>query len=789
MPNATRRLALASALIAVSVGAQAQNDEQRLEPVDVISTTPFEGSEVDANRYPANVQSSTAEDIERTDPVNMVEFLNTELGSVHINDAVNNPFQPDLKYRGYVASPLLGLPQGISVYQDGVRVNEPFGDTVNFDLIPQAAIADIDLLPGSNPLFGLNTLGGALNIKTKTGFSHPGLQAEAYGGDFGRYGGHVSLGGNSGDLGWLFLVQGMEEDGWRDFSSSEVLQLFSKFSHIGANGETHFSVTAADNTLRGNGAVPRRLAEERGRDQIFTFPDETSPEMVMLNLRGVRDLGERLSLAWGGYYRKSDVDTFNGDGSEFEECSEFFGPNDPNADNLCEEPEEPGEMAEVVEQPNGDPIPANDTTEGGTQNTSSTEQDGWGVNLQLQSPGLIGGELTTGLTYDAGDSDFASQQEVARLTAQRGTVGSGFFVGESFTRVNVDNSNIGAFFLHRAPLTPDLEWTLGGRFNRTEITLNDQTPAFATEPGNSLDGDHHFSRLNMTSGLAWEMSRQLTFFGSVGQSSRAPSPLELTCANPDAPCRLPNGFVDDPPLAQVVATTIEVGARGGTRNLAWRTAAFHAVNEDDIIFISAGNRFEGFFDNVGDTRRQGVELGMEWRVMPTVRLSADYTYLNAEFRDSFRVNSPNHPNREPDPANPGETRAADSAQQVNSGDRLPLVPEHIFKLGADWEASDLVRLGVDVIGNSDQIFRGDESNTDSETIDGFAIVNLRGEISVTSAVSLFARVNNVFDTDYETFGVYGESDEVLAGPQFEDAFRFIGPGAPRGIWGGIRVAL
>lgn len=789
MPIIKGKMALTLALAATGAWAQSSGDPDALDQVDVISTTPFEGSEVDADRYPANVQSSTAADIERSESVNMVEFLNTELGSVHVNDAVNNPFQPDLKYRGYVASPLLGLPQGLSVYQDGVRVNEPFGDTVNFDLIPQAAIADIDLLPGSNPLFGLNTLGGALNIKTKSGFSHPGLQAQAYGGDFGRYGGHVSLGGNSGNLGWLFLVQGMEEDGWRDFSDSEVLQLFSKFSHIGEHGETHFSVTAADNRLRGNGAVPQRLAEERGRDQIFTYPDETSPQLMMFNLRGVRDLSDRTSLAWGGYYRQSDVDTFNGDGSEFDECEEFLGAGDPNAANLCEEPEEPDTMAEVVEQPNGDPIPAGPATLGGTQNTSSTRQDGYGVNLQLRTPGLIGGELTTGLTYDAGDSDFASQQEVARLTTERGTVGSGFFVGESFTRVNVENDNIGAFFMHRAPLTPDLEWTLGGRFNRTNITLNDQTPAFATEPGNSLDGDHHFSRLNMTTGMAWAVSRQLTFFSSVGQSSRAPSPLELTCANPDAPCRLPNGFVDDPPLEQVVATTVEIGARGGTRHLGWRSAVFHAVNEDDIIFISAGNRFEGFFDNVGDTRRQGVELGLDWQAMPRLRLTADYTFVQAEFRDSFRVNSPNHPNREPDPDNPGETRAAESAQQVNSGDRLPLVPEHIFKLGADWNATEQLRLGLDVVGNSDQIFRGDESNTDSEQIGGYAIVNLHGELAVTNAVSLFARVNNVFDTDYETFGVYGESDEVLAGPQFEDAFRFIGPGAPRGIWGGIRVAL
>lgn len=82
-----------------------------------------------------------------------------------------NPFQPDLNFRGFTASPLLGTPQGLSVYMDGVRLNQPFGDVVSWDLIPRSVIGSIALMPGSNALFGLNTLGGALAIQTKDGLN------------------------------------------------------------------------------------------------------------------------------------------------------------------------------------------------------------------------------------------------------------------------------------------------------------------------------------------------------------------------------------------------------------------------------------------------------------------------------------------------------------------------------------------------------------------------------------------------------------------------------------------
>ena len=150
--------------------------------VEVISTTPLPGIGVPVSEVPANVQAATGAEMQKQESINLPDYLDRNLGSVSINESQGNPYQPDVNFRGFTASPLLGLPQGLSVFQDGVRINDPFGDVVNWDLVPQGAISSMVLIPGSNPVFGLNTLGGALVLTTKSGFDSPGLAAEAYGG-------------------------------------------------------------------------------------------------------------------------------------------------------------------------------------------------------------------------------------------------------------------------------------------------------------------------------------------------------------------------------------------------------------------------------------------------------------------------------------------------------------------------------------------------------------------------------------------------------------------------------
>jgi len=292
--------------------------------------------------------------------------------------------------------------------------------------------------------------------------------------------------------------------------------------------------------------------------------------------------------------------------------------------------------------------------------------------------------------------------------------------------------------------------------------------------GTALTGDHTFKRFNPAVGATYQIAPTLNVYGSYSESNRVPSPVELTCADEDAPCRLPNAFVADPPLDDVVAKTFEVGVRGRVGQVNWSATAFNTRNEDDIIFISAGPLTnQGFFDNIGDTRRRGIELSANGRV-GRVDWFASYTYLEATFETPITIASDHHP------------LAVDGEISVEKGDRLPGIPRNIFKAGATIAITPKLLIGGDLLYNSDRVLRGDESNQ-LDTVDGFTVVNLRGQYQFNKNLSAFIRVDNVFDEEYETFGVLGEPDEVL-GDEFDDP-RFLGPGAPRGGWIGLRLTL
>src|SRR5215510_6705167 len=189
----------ALSILALSSASLAAGPEKPLE--EVIIVAPY-GAGVDPASVPARVQRATAQQIERSQALDLTDFLNRSFGSVSINHAQNNPLQPDFNFRGFTASPLLGLPQGLSVYQNGVRINDPFGDTINWDVIPISAIDNVQMLAGAQPVFGLNTLGGALSLRMKNGFSQQGTQLDAYGGAFGRFGASLQAGGNDGGWGY-----------------------------------------------------------------------------------------------------------------------------------------------------------------------------------------------------------------------------------------------------------------------------------------------------------------------------------------------------------------------------------------------------------------------------------------------------------------------------------------------------------------------------------------------------------------------------------------------------------
>ncbi len=766
-------LAVAIALVLASA-AEAEtapppgNDENvtTLDLVTVVGVTPVAGTDIEIAKLPYNVQSADDEALKRSQALDLSDFMNRNFAGVTINQAANNPLQPDLQFRGFTATPLLGGSEGISVYLDGVRVNEVFGDTVNWDLIPEDAVERMSLLAGSNPVFGLNTLGGAVSLQTKTGFSDPGTRAEIYGGSFGRWNETLETGGNSGAWGWYLMGNHFEEDGWREHSPTRATNFYGTLSWRGEAASLDFHLGHGDTNLMGNGAAP---VEEIARDYnaIFTAPDNTKNELDLASLQGSYDFSDATKLSFTAYHREVDTTSYNGDSSDAEECED-----DEGEEVLCDDDGEP-----ILDQ-NGHPISGDFNA---INNLSHRNQTADGGTLQLAFSQPIGGmqnQLVVGADYVEGKLRFDSTLEATTLGEDHVTVpNTGVFIPEAALAVHSNTASSGLYATDTLSITDQLALTLSGRYNHTRTTIADQT---GEDP--DLNGRHSFSRFNPAAGLTYQWSKALSAYGGYSESTRAPTPVELTCADEDAPCRLPNQFVADPPLKQVVAKSWEGGFRGrfgdpSSGRVDWHAGLFRTTNVDDILFQSTGGSSsnEGFFANVGDTRRQGLEASLSGRAFGQ-RLDwyASYTYLDATYRTDFSENSANHPDADDD-----------GLIDVHRGDRIPGLPRHAFKIGADYAVLKGFTIGGDMVANSGQYLRGDEANR-LPKLGGYAVFNLRAVYAFNEHVSVFGRIDNVFDRKYYTFGILGDADEIF--PDFDNP-RFVSPAQPRGAWVGLRVAL
>jgi iron complex outermembrane receptor protein len=777
MPSKRKALSLMLVTAMMNGAAFAAEDSVELSNMQVIGVTPLHGVGLPEDMIASNVQSATAEDIERVQALDLSDFMNKTLGSVSLNQAQNNPFQPDLKYRGFTASPLVGNAQGLTVYMDGVRANEPFGDAVNFELIPESAIASINLMPGSNPLFGLNTLGGALSIQTKNGFTHEGHELEAYTGSFGRDSVSVSTGGNDGDFGYFTTGAIIKEDGWRDFSPSRVEQFFSNLSYRNEGTSLDLGITLVDSDLNGNGASPVELVD-MDRKAVFTHPDNTQNELRMFTLNGSHWLNDQVMLSANTYYRSSDRSTFNGDGSELSVIGNDLGEDEDGVDGVFDGDDEIlTNDAAALGFADGDDVALN--------NTSETKQDSYGFGLQstfLQN--LFGKEnqLIVGASYDRSDVEYTSQSEVAQFTSTRGTNGTNFIIGETVVDGDIETETFSLYFTDTMSLTEKLALTVGGRYNRIAIDISGSSKG-GEQNLNETGDTHVFTRFNPSVGLTYAIQDNLSVYGSYSESNRAPSPSELTCAQDDSraeqiSCALPNSFLADPPLDDVVARTVEAGLRGNNTGVNWNANVYYTELKDDLFFFPATEddpadpRLRtGNFDNIDKTARAGLELGL-FGEADKFDWFANYSYVRATFEDKFQY-----------------AREVDDNLEtftVNNGDRLPGIPAHNVKIGADYHFNQQFSLGLTASYHSSQYYRGDEANEDKK-ISAYKVVNLHSRYKLNDNVQFFAKVDNLFDSEYETFGLYGEPDEA-PGFDFEDP-RFVGAGAPRAGWIGIKVSM
>ncbi len=732
----------------------------------VVTATALPGATIDPAKIPANVQSLSSAELSRFGSANALQALENGAAGVSIADAQDNPLQPNLFYRGFEASPLGGDAQGLAVYVNGARLNQPFGDTVNWDLIPDIAISGLTL-EGSNPVFGLNALGGSISVQMKNGFNWQGMEAEALGGSFGHAQGSVQIGGNDGVRSFYAAATALNDDGWRDHSPSRALQGLADFGWRGQGSEIHLDIIGAATALTGNGPAPVELLAA-DRSAVFTFPDKTDNHYARANLFGSTQIDPALSLQANVYLSRLRQSTFNGDASDAEPCG---------AGLLCLED------GTVLTDRNGNPIP--DFLDDGDYaqlNLTSTDTLGFGGSLQTSYKHALFGlpnHLLTGASYDAGRSDFAAQSDIGALTSVRGFDGPGVTIdvanGEiAPVKVASDNDYYGVYAADILDVTSALTLSLSGRFNVARIGLHDRL-------GSALNGSHEFSHLNPAAGLTYKVSLLVSVYAGYAQGNRAPTPAEFSCADVSAPCSLTNFFVADPPLKQVVSHTVEAGARGnwseGEIALNWHAGLYRVEADDDIMFVASSVLGRGFFRNIGVTRRQGIEASANMSDGPWVA-SLNYAYTDATFRSALTLSSPDNPR-------------ADAYGEIHvlPGASLPSVPAHTLKGEVTYQQNEVWSASLSGRYANGQYLRGDESNLNPKS-KPYVVLGASARYRLAEQLEVFGEIENLLNAEYETFGTFSPVDEVPI-KEVPNAGnpRSLSPAAPLRAYLGVRVWL
>jgi outer membrane receptor protein involved in Fe transport len=798
------------------------------EDVQVIAATPLPGVGLSLDEIPAPVQTALASDILQSGALDLSDFLNRRLSGVHLNEVQGNPFQPDVNYRGYTASPLLGTPQGLSVYMDGVRLNQPFGDVVSWDLVPRIAISSTSLMPGSNPLFGLNTLGGALSIDTKSGRANPGTTVDA------TYGSHVRRsvefehgGSRANGLDWYVAGNLFGDHGWRAQSPSDVGQLFGKGGWH--NGRSALSLTAsyASTSLTGNGLQDYRfLAQDY--TSVYTAPDETHNRGTFVNLAARHTTSGGLTFSGNAYFRDINTSTYNADINEDSLDQSVYQPGAAERAALAAAGYTgvPASGATAVNTPfpslrcianvllNDEPAEKCD----GIINRTNTVQRNYGFAAQASANASSGGirhQFTVGGALDASTVAFQQSTQLGYLNADRTVTGvagfgDGGVTGGSVdgvpydTRVDLDGrmSTWGLYATDTMAIGP---WhiTASGRYNRTPLHNRD-----LIHPGggpDSLDTDQTFGRFNPAAGVTFSAPRGVNLYAGYSEGSRAPTSIELGCADSTQPCKLPNSFAGDPTLQQVVTRTIEAGVRGGMAagsRLSWTAGVFRGENSDDILFVSSTATGFGYFKNFGRTRRQGIELDANGRIGPAT-LGAGYTYLDATYQTAETVTGSSNSTNDEGPGLGGTI-------DIAPGDRIPLIPRHMLKAFANVHVTARLSVDLDVVAISSSFARGNENNQDqpdgvyylgSGTAPGYAVANLGGRYQINRRLQLATEINNLLNRQYDTVAQLGPAGFTAAGTFNARPFPSVGgefpvqqttfftPGAPRSFTVSARVTF
>jgi iron complex outermembrane recepter protein len=763
---------IAPVLILLTGTAAAQTAQQppatELPPVEVIGASPLIGSGIDRNTVPAETHVLDSNDLTREGTPDLVNSLNRQVSGVNLDSASGNPYQPTFFYHGYAASPLQGTPQGLAVYVNGVRFNQPFGDTVDWDLIPDIAIDRINL-EGSNPVFGLNALGGSVNVQLKNGFNWQGFEADVSGGSFGQIQGEFQYGKQAGNASTYVAGSVLHQGGWRDLQSTDLQNIFGDVGWRSDRAELHLNITAAHSVLNGPGSSPVQLLAVDPSAQ-FTAPNQVNNQYASLSLNGTVDITDTTSVQALVYYRYFLQRVTNGNAPNDAPCTDGSG-------LLCFDGGFSTTLggAFIPNFLNGGPYSELDD--------QTTNTNAYGASAQVTNADDVFGlknNFVAGLSFDGAQTMFSAVSYIGGLTAlDRVFVGPGVVIDEPGTnspvRVAISNATYGLYFADTLNLTPRLALTVSGRFNAALIDLNDQN-------GGDLTGNHTYNHFNPAAGITYQFAPWLTAYAGYAVANRAPTPAELSCAGPNNSCSLANFFVGDPNLQQVVSYTLEAGLRGNVApfegaRLSYNLALFRSNLDDDIAFINSVTQGRAYFANIGQTRRQGVDVGAQLKTDRWLAYVA-YTYVSATFQSGFVEASGNNPAAD-----------ANGNLTIRPGNRLPGIPANQLKFGANYKVTDKWTVGASAILASSAFLFGDEANL-TPPLPGYFTMNLTTTYQLTKNVQLFAWAENITNARYYTFGTFSPTSSVfLAQAPGATNPRSFSPAAPIGGFGGVRVTF
>ena len=698
-----------------------------LPPIEVVgSIAPAAGPTIGSG-VPARVTTLSAEEVDAYEPRVLSDAVKTVAGFSTYDD-LGSGYKLNLSSRGFYSSPVVGLPQGVAVFLDGVRMNEPEASQVNFDLLPMDHINRIEILSGNGSLLGRNALGGAINLVTARGTGPTSGTIELSGGSFGAGRGEAHVSGlTHGGMDWYVGGNYNREDGWREVTGAEGYQGFFNLGKLGETSGIRFQGFYSLDSAETAGSLPESIFAESA-DSNLSAGDYEKLWAFQGSVQAYKQFGlGRASVT--AYFRRHRAERFNVNQAD-----------DPDAFGI-----------------------SYNTSVGYTADYRWTTVLNDRTSLSLR--GGLDGEVTrVNIDIFADSTKFGGTRDLT--TQARSPLW--------------DIAPFGAADLIVGKVT----LSAGARYDYVRIPFENRL-----DP--SLDTTGTYKRFNPRVGASVEVAPGTSLFASWGQAFRAPAVIENACADPETPCPLPFALGDDPPLDPVKASTVEGGFRYAGDGYSLQGSAYYTSVKNDIFLTPfgdedapAGSTVDGFFVNLDKTRRVGVELSAAYRFPRGHSVYANYAYTRATFQsdaDVFTIRSAGGVDAE---TGDEVTNPFPTDNEVSPGKRFPLVPDHQIKFGGLVKVGEYVSVGADGRYIGKQFLRGDEANV-TEPLDGYFVTDARVGVEF-GRWEINGIVTNLFQNKNAIFGTFNINQGNPGGPTVE---RFLTPNSRRAFRLVVRTTL